>query len=249
MERKKKVLNLVIEQGILPQYYHPDQDVSIQIMKALYLAGFRAIEYSNKGGNAINNFLAMQNVATKELPGLYLGAGTIRNNIEATEFINEGASFIICPTVVSEVAAIANANNLLWVPGCLTATEIALADDLGAQLVKLFPANLLGPSYLLAMKEIFPDLIFMASGGIETNEANLDSWFKGGATVLELGSKLISKNLVATKDNGLISTLAKQTLQMGRRQTFSEACHRSGVLVSQGRSQTQWSFLRVPRQA
>jgi len=214
MDRKKKVLNLVIEQGILPQYFHPDQDVSIQIMKALYQAGFRAIEYSNKSENAINNFLALKKNAEKELPGLLLGAGNIRDKIEATEYINEGASFIICPTVIAKVAAIADANNLLWVPGCLTATEIAVADDLGAQMVKLFPADLLGPSYLTTMKEIFPDLMFMPSGGIETNEANLEGWFGSGAIAVELGSKLISKNLVATKDYGLIGSLAKQTIQM-----------------------------------
>jgi 2-dehydro-3-deoxyphosphogluconate aldolase/(4S)-4-hydroxy-2-oxoglutarate aldolase len=116
--------------------------------------------------------------------------------------------------VVAEVAALAEKNNLLWVPGCFTATEITLADDLGAQLVRLYPANLLGPSYVKAMKDVFPELLFMPAGGIETNEGNLEDWFNAGAAALELGSKLIGKNLIETKDFGLMGNLAQQILQM-----------------------------------
>ena len=214
MDRKKKILNLVNEQGILPLYFHPDAEVSIQILRALYQAGSRVVEYTNRGENAVNNFLQLRKVADKELPGLYLGAGTIRNKIEATEFINEGADFIICPGVIKEVAALAGKNDLLWIPGCLTATEIILADDLGAELIKLFPGSLLGPSYLAAMKEIFPDLLFMPAGGVEANEENLTSWFKSGASAVGLGTNLISKTLVETKDFAGIESLTIQTLQI-----------------------------------
>jgi len=214
MDRKKKTLNLIIEQGILPLYFHPDADVSVQILKALYNAGIRIVEYTNRGESAINNFLQLQKVADTELPGLYLGVGTIRNKIEATEFINEGADFIICPGVIEAVAEVADKNDLLWVPGCLTATEIILADDLGAQLVKLFPGSLLGPSYLTAIKEIFPHLLFMPTGGVETSEENLNSWFKSGASAVGLGSRLISKNLMETKDYAGIESLTRQTLEI-----------------------------------
>ena len=217
MDRKKKVVNLVIEQGILPLYFHPDTDVSVQIMKALYNAGIRIVQYINRNETAISNFLQLRKVADKELHGLQLGAGTIRNKIEATEFINEGANFIVCPGVIEEVAALADKNDLLWVPGCLTGTEIILADDLGAQLVQLFPASLLGPSYLTAMKEIFPDLLFMPSGGVETSEENLNSWFKSGVSAVALGSNLISKNLVETKNYAELETLTKQILQIVRK--------------------------------
>jgi len=214
MDRKKKIINLVIEQGILPLYFHPDANVSVQILKALYQAGSRVVEYTNRGENSVNNFLQLRKIADKEMPGLQLGAGTIRNKIEATEFINEGANFIICPGVIEEVAILADKNDLLWVPGCLTATEIILADDLGAELVKLFPGSLLGPSYITALKEIFPDLLFMPTGGVEINEENLNSWFKSGASAVGLGSKLISKNLVETKDYEGIESLTRKTLQI-----------------------------------
>ena len=214
MDRKKKISDLVIEQGVVPLYFHPDAEVSINILKALYSAGSRVIEYTNRGENAVNNFLQLRKVADKELPGLQLGVGTIRNKIEATEFINEGANFIVCPGVIEEVATLAENNNLLWIPGCLTPTEIILADELGAQLIKLFPGSLLGPSYLTAVKEIFPHLLFMPTGGVETTEENLTGWFKSGATAVGLGTKLISKNFVETKDYPAIESLTKQTLQI-----------------------------------
>jgi 2-dehydro-3-deoxyphosphogluconate aldolase/(4S)-4-hydroxy-2-oxoglutarate aldolase len=214
MDKKKKVSDLIIEQGIVPLYFHPDAEESVKILKALYAAGSRVIEYTNRGENAVNNFLQLRKVADKELPGLQLGVGTIRNKIEATEFINEGANFIVCPGVIEGVAKLAETNNLLWIPGCLTATEIILADELGAQLVKLFPGSLLGPSYLKAMKEIFPDLLFMPTGGVETTEENLNGWFNSGASAVGLGSKLISKDLVEAKDYQAIESLTQQTLEI-----------------------------------
>lgn len=214
MDKKKKVSDLVIEQGIVPLYFHPDAEVSVKILKALYAAGSRVIEYTNRGENAVSNFLQLRKVADKELPGLQLGVGTIRNKIEATEFINEGANFIVCPGVIEGVATLADYNNLLWIPGCLTATEIILADELGAQLIKLFPGSLLGPSYLTAMKEIFPDLLFIPTGGVETTEENLTDWFKSGASAVGLGSKLISKDLVEAKDFQGIESLTRQTLEV-----------------------------------
>lgn len=214
MDKKQEIVNLIIEQGILPLYFHPDADVSVQILKSLYSAGIRAVEYTNRGEAAINNFLQLRKIADKEMPGLQLGIGTIRNKIEATEFINEGADFIVCPGVIEAVAALADSNDLLWVPGCFTPTEIILADDLGAQLVKLFPGSLLGPPYLTAMKEIFPGLLFMPTGGVETNEDNLSSWFKSGAIAVGMGSKLITKTLMETKDYAGLESLTKQTLQI-----------------------------------
>src|SRR5436190_20379649 len=103
MDKKKKLLNLIIEQAVLPLYFHADANVSVEIMKSMYRAGVRAIEYTNRGETALENFLQLRKVADKELPGLQLGAGTIKNKIAATEFVNEGADFIICPGVIKEV--------------------------------------------------------------------------------------------------------------------------------------------------
>ncbi|MEO5998438.1 MAG: bifunctional 4-hydroxy-2-oxoglutarate aldolase/2-dehydro-3-deoxy-phosphogluconate aldolase [Chitinophagaceae bacterium] len=213
MDRKKKILNQIIEQGILPLYFHPDADVSMRILTSLYNAGIRVVEYTNRGETAINNFLHLRKLVDKELPGLLLGIGTIKNKIEATEFINEGADFIVCPGVIPAVAALADTNDLLWIPGCLTATEIILADDLGAELVKLFPGSLVGPSYLSTMREVFYDMLFMPTGGVDTSEENLRGWFKSGACAVGMGSKLISKDLIETKNYSGIEILTRLTLQ------------------------------------
>jgi 2-dehydro-3-deoxyphosphogluconate aldolase/(4S)-4-hydroxy-2-oxoglutarate aldolase len=217
MDKKKKVLNLIIEQGILPLYFHSDANVSVQILKTMYRAGIRVIEYTNRGENAWQNFIELRKVADKELPGLFLGAGTIKNKIAATEFVNEGADFIVCPGVIKEVANIVHNNDLLWIPGCMTATEIIYAEDLGATLIKLFPGNLLGTSYVTALKEIFPGLLFMPTGGIETSDENFSAWFKNGVCAVGIGTSLINKEMVDAPDYETLESSARNVLEMVRR--------------------------------
>ena len=214
MDRRKKILDLVNEQGIVPIYSHPDAEVSIRILNSLYKAGCRVVEYSHQDEKSVTNFLQLRKVADKELPGLQLGAGRIKNKIEATEYINEGANFIVCPGVVEGVATLADNNDLLWIPGCGTPTEIILADELGAQLVKLFPGSLSGPSYLAAVKEIFPGLWLMPTGNVDTTEESISNWFKSGASAIELGSNLINNSLVESKDYDGLESLTRQTLQI-----------------------------------
>ena len=214
MDKKKKALNLIIEQGILPLYFHPNADVSAQILKAMYRAGIRVIEYTNRGDTAWENFIQLRKVADKELPGLLLGAGTIKDKIAATEFVNEGADFVVCPGVVKEVANVVHNNSLLWIPGCMTTTEIIHAEDLGATLIKLFPGNLLTPSYIRAVKEIFPELLFMPTGGLELSEEGLNAWFAAGASSVGIGSSLINKNLIEAGDFVSIEISVKNGLEM-----------------------------------
>jgi len=214
---KKNVLNLIIGQGMLSAYYHPDADVSVQILKAMYRAGIRVIEYTNRGETAWQNFIQIRKIADKELPGLLLGAGTIKNKIAATEFVNEGADFIVCPGTIEEVATLVHRNDLLWIPSCLTTTEIIAAENLNAKLIKLFPGNSLGPSYIGALKEIFPDLLFMPTGGVETNDENLSAWFKDGVCAVDLGTSLISNDAVATRDYATIESSARNALEIVRR--------------------------------
>jgi 2-dehydro-3-deoxyphosphogluconate aldolase/(4S)-4-hydroxy-2-oxoglutarate aldolase len=214
MDRRKKIVDLVKEQGIVPIYSHPDAYVSIRILHSLYKAGCRVIEYSHHGENAVTNFLQLRKVADKELPGLQLGAGRIKNKIEATEYINEGANFIACPGVIEAVATLADNNDLLWIPTCATPTEVILADELGALLVKLFPGSLSGPSYLAAIKEIFPGLWFMPTGNVDITEESITNWFKSGASAIESGTNLINGNLVETKDYDGLESLTRQALQV-----------------------------------
>src|SRR5205085_7132898 len=128
--------------------------------------------------HALDNFYSLRKQADKKWPGLQLGIGTIKTKKQAKKFIEAGADFIICPTINEEVGEVVQDAKLLWIPGCMTATEIAVAESAGATLVKIFPGNILGPSYVSAIKDLFPDLLFMPTGGVEAEENNLKGWFK-----------------------------------------------------------------------
>ena len=143
---------------------------------------------------------------------MYLGIGTIKNGSMAQTFIDAGADYIICPSLIEEVADVADNNNMLWVPGCMTRSEIIPTENLGAKMIKLFPGNILGTGFMSAIKELFPGLLFMPTGGVDLNRENIASWFKAGVCAVEMGSKLVSKELMEQKDYAKIEMLTKQVL-------------------------------------
>lgn len=216
MDKKSELIKLISEQGILPLYFYKDTDVSVAVLKALYNAGIRAVEYTNRGEAALLNFMKMREVCNNELKDMYLGIGTIKNKMMAQTFIDVGADFIICPGLVEEVAATADAENMLWVPGCMTPSEIIRAENLGATMIKLFPGNILGPAFMSAIKELFPQLLFMPTGGVDLDKENIEGWFKAGVCAVGMGSKLISKNLLEQKDYLQIEALTKKAIEMVR---------------------------------
>lgn len=213
MSKKQTIFNLVPQQGILPLYFNKDAEVSIEILRALYRAGVKSVEYTNRGEAALKNFTAMKKVCEAEMKDMYLGVGTIKNGEMAQQFIDAGADYIICPGLVESVAAVADKNDMLWVPGCMTPSEIIRAESLGAKLIKLFPGNLLGPDFMSAVKELFQDLKFMPTGGVDTTKENLSAWFKSGVCAVGMGSKLVSKQLMEAKDYTTIEKLTKEVIE------------------------------------
>ena len=214
MKQPEKILATIKVQGIIPLFYHDELEVSIRVVDALYNAGIRVVEYTNRGSKALSNFKELLHTKNKQWPDLILSAGTIKSAEQAKQFIDAGADFIICPGIIPDVAKIVQNAGLLWIPGCMTATEIIVAEHHGASLIKLFPGNLLGPSYVTAVKEIFPELMFMPTGGVEVNEENITAWFKAGVVAVGLGSKVISKEVLKNKDYKTIADLAKKALQI-----------------------------------
>jgi 2-dehydro-3-deoxyphosphogluconate aldolase/(4S)-4-hydroxy-2-oxoglutarate aldolase len=214
MEKKTDLLKLIPEQGVLPLYFYKDPEVSLQVLKVLYSAGIRAVEYTNRGEAAFQNFKKMRELCDHELKEMYLGIGTIKNGQMAQKFIDAGADFIICPGLVEDVAKIADKNNMLWVPGCMTPTEIIRAETLGAIMIKLFPGNILGPKFMSAIKALFPDLLFMPTGGVDLNKENISEWLKSGVCAVGMGSKLISKQLLEEKNYPKIEELTRQAIDI-----------------------------------
>ena len=214
MDIKNELLKLIPQQGVLPLYFYKDADVSIEVLKALYNAGIRAVEYTNRGEAALQNFKKMRVVCNEELKGMYLGIGTIKNGAMAQTFIDAGADYIICPGLIEDVATVADKNNMLWVPGCMTPSEIIRAENMGAKMIKLFPGNILGPDFMSAIKELFPGLLFMPTGGVDLDKDNIAGWFKAGVCVVGMGSKLVSKNLLEQRDYAKIESLTRQAIEI-----------------------------------
>lgn len=214
MDKKSELLQLIPEQGILPLYFYKDTEVSIQVLKALFNAGIRTVEYTNRGEAALKNFKEMRKVCDSELKGMYLGVGTIKDAASAQAFIDAGADYLISPGLVEDAIKVADKNNILWVPGCMTPSEIIRAEQLGAKMVKLFPGNILGPSFLSAIKELFPNLLFMPTGGVDLDKENISGWFKAGVCAVGMGSKLISKQLLEQKDYAKIEELTREAISI-----------------------------------
>lgn len=214
MNQKEVLLQLIPEQGILPLYFYKDTEVSLGVLKALYNAGIRTVEYTNRGEAALQNFRKMRELCDRELKEMYLGIGTIKNAEMAKTFIDAGADFIICPGLIEEVAKVADENKMLWVPGCMTPSEIIRAENLGAKMIKLFPGNILGPQFMSAIKPLFPDLLFMPTGGVDLDKENIANWLKAGVCAVGMGSKLISKQLLEEKKYAKIEELAKHALDI-----------------------------------
>ena len=214
MDKKQEILKLIPEQGVLPLFFYKDTEVSIAVLKTLYEAGIRSVEYTNRGEAALKNFREMKKVCEAELKDMYLGVGTIKNAEAAQAFIDAGADYIISPGLVEEAAAVADKHGLLWVPGCMTPTEVIRAENLGATMVKLFPGNILGPAFLSAIKTLFPTLLFMPTGGVEAEKENLSGWFKAGVCAVGMGSKLITKAALESRDYEAIRSETLKSLQL-----------------------------------
>jgi 2-dehydro-3-deoxyphosphogluconate aldolase/(4S)-4-hydroxy-2-oxoglutarate aldolase len=214
MDKRTQIISVIKEQGLMPLYFHASTEVSAEVLKALFNGGCRVIEYTNRGTEALKNFGQLRKICDKELPGIYLGAGTIKDESVANGFISAGADFLVSPGLAEDVFDATYSDKILWIPGCMTVTEIMKAEQFGIELIKLFPGSILGPTYVQAIKEIFPNLSFIPTGGVDLEKENLQAWFRAGVCAVGMGSKLISKTILEKKDFEKISLLAKEALAM-----------------------------------
>ena len=151
-------------------------------------------------------------VRNAEMPGMLLGVGTIKNMQHATDYMNAGADLLVSPGFVKEVADYSVANDIFYAPGCMTPSEIIAAENAGLKFIKLFPGNMLGPSFLSGIKDIFPKLLFMPTGGVDTTKENIAGWFKAGVCAVGMGSKLVSKEVMANKQYDILIDETKKVM-------------------------------------
>lgn len=213
MEREAALINQIKNEGMLPLFYHDDVTVCENVLQALYNGGVRCVEFTNRGVNALPNFKHLVSLKTT-MPGLILGIGTIKTPQDATSFIEAGADFLISPCFDASVADVAYMHKVLWIPGCMTPTEIHVAQKSGATLIKLFPGNVLGPGFVEAIKTLFTGVDFLVTGGVEPTEQNIGAWFKAGVSGVGLGSKLITKDVLANKNYTQLETQTTQLVQL-----------------------------------
>lgn len=189
----KSTLEHILKYPVLPVYYNDDIRNCIEVVNACYAGGIRVFEFVNRGERAPDNFSQLLAHQKSHWPDLLMGIGTVKSAAVADAYIKRGAKFIVSPVVKPALAEVTLARNILWVPGCMTPTEISMAEDLGAPMVKLFPGDTLGAGFLKSVKPLFPAMRFMPTGGVDPTEESISSWFDAGVSAVGLGSKLFAK--------------------------------------------------------
>lgn len=209
-----QVINQMTESGIVPLFYHPEIDVARSVLKACYDGGARLMEFTNRGDFALEIFTDLIKYSIKELPGMIIGIGSVSDAASASQFMLQGANFIVTPVFRKDIAIVCNRRKVLWSPGCGSLTEISIAEEMGCELVKLFPGNIYGPGFIKAIKGPQPWTSIMPTGGVTIEEGNLRTWFEAGVTCVGLGSKLISKEILIKKDYDILKNKVADTINL-----------------------------------
>ncbi|WP_428655145.1 bifunctional 4-hydroxy-2-oxoglutarate aldolase/2-dehydro-3-deoxy-phosphogluconate aldolase [Runella sp.] len=192
---------------IVPVFYYPDAAVTTQIIKACYEGGIRAFEFTNRGEKAKEVFKVLREYISTNYPEMALGIGTIFNALQAEEFIALGADFVVQPFTATDVAEVCKAHNIAWMPGAMTVSEVYNATLLGAEIVKIFPGNVVGSGFVKALKGPLPHVNVMVTGGVEPTPESLKEWFGAGVSAVGIGSQLFPK---ATIESGNFEEITKK---------------------------------------
>lgn len=209
-----EVATVMKETGMIPLFYHGDVALGKELLKACYDGGARLMEFTSRGDFAFEIFGALNKYALAELPGMILGVGSVTDAAAASLYMQLGANFIVTPVLREDIALVCNRRKVLWSPGCGSLTEIAKAEELGCEIVKLFPCDIYGPQFIKGIKGPCPWTSIMPTGGVSTSEENLKSWFDAGATCVGIGSQLISNEILNNKDFDGLREKVKQTLDI-----------------------------------
>lgn len=211
---KIEVLQKVAEQGMMPLFYHPDIELGKQVIAACYKGGARLLEFTNRGDFAHEVFGELNKFCRAELPEMIMGVGSINDAGTASLFMQLGANFIVSASLREDIAKVCNRRKVPYMPGCGTLTEIGKAEELGCDIVKLFPGSVYGPGFIKAIKGPQPWTNIMPTGGVAPTEENLSGWFNAGAICVGMGSKLISKQILKDKDFKVLTTKTEGALQV-----------------------------------
>jgi len=207
-----EVALIMAETGMVPLFYHSDLEVSKKVLKACYGGGARLMEFTARGDFAHEVFGELTKYAIANLPGMVMGVGSVTDAASASRFMALGANFIVTPVLREDIAIVCNRRKVLWSPGCGTLSEIARAEELGCEIVKLFPGDIYGPQFVKGIKGPQPWTSIMPTGGVSPTKENLEAWFNAGVTCVGMGSKLMAKKSNGEFDYEAIQAKVKDAL-------------------------------------
>ncbi|QCK13279.1 beta/alpha barrel domain-containing protein [Mangrovivirga cuniculi] len=191
--------NKIAQTQLIPVFYHSDEVVAVEIVKAAYNAGIRAFEFTNRGKEAVDVMKALID-NRNEYPDMALGIGTIMSQEDALKFIDIKVDFIVAPILDKDTAEQCKRSQISWTPGCGTVTEVVQAAKIGADLIKVFPGNVLGFDFVKAVKSVMPGVDIMPTGGVKPTKENLSEWFNAGVFCVGMGSQLFDKSNIKNKN-------------------------------------------------
>ena len=209
-----EVASVMEQTGLIPLFFNNDVDIAKKILKACYDGGARLLEFTARGDFAVEIFSELSKYAITKLPGMIIGVGSVTDAAAASLYMQLGANFIVTPVLREDIALVCNRRKVLWSPGCGTLTEIARAEELGCEIVKLFPGGIYGPNFVKGIKGPQPWTSIMPTGGVAPTKENLEAWFNAGVTCVVMGSKLIAKEANGTYDFVKIENKTRESLQI-----------------------------------
>lgn len=203
-------------EGLVPLFYHNDLELSKNVLEACYKGGARLLEFTNRGDHAHEIFAELNKFAEQELPELIMGVGSVADAGTASLYMQMGANFVVSAMLKEDVAKVCNRRKVLWSPGCGSLTEISKAEELGAEIVKIFPGSQLGPGFIKAVTAPCPWTSLMPTGGVKATKENLSGWFNAGAACVGMGSDLITKEHLANRDFEGLEEHVRNTIELVR---------------------------------
>lgn len=211
---KIAVMQKMAATRMVPVFYHADAEVTRQVVRACYTGGVRAFEFTNRGDMAHEVFSDVIKFVRRECPELALGVGSVVDAPTAALYMQMGADFVVGPLLNEEVARVCNRRCVPYTPGCGTVSEVGRAQELGCDLIKVFPGDVLGPKFVKGIMAPMPWTRLMVTGGVEPTEENLQAWRKAGVFCVGMGSKLFPKERVAANDWDFVSEQCRKSIEI-----------------------------------